>query len=271
MNKSIIGILGLVISLSLIFSGLLFLKNEKTEDYGQAVATGGNTINEEMIVIEEDKVPLAATIPSEADKAVEEEIAEEAEEAVVEEIAEETEEALVEEDAEETEEEIAEEVKIPQEPVAPSCLTEGNHHGVWTDCGDYRVMVCADCGQEISERAYRLTEGVYGYYRDDAAMQLFSKVNGVRRGFELNGTLHEVAKGRALACVGDFSHDNMSTLGECIAKGQEDAGTAVAEWNASEYHRDLLLDSLYTEGGSACLWYDSGNGNMKSVWVMVMN
>lgn len=154
---------------------------------------------------------------------------------------------------------------------ALSCLIDGNHRGVWTDCGDYKVMKCADCAQEVSERAYKLSDGVYGYYSDAAAMLLFSKVNDGRPGFELDGTLHEAARERALESAGDFSGDDGSASGECIARGQTDADAAIAAWNASEYHRNLLINPMYTEGGCSCLWYDSGDGNMKPVWVMILD
>lgn len=283
MKKRMIGIFGLMTGLSLIIGGGILLKAENTGDYGQAAAMANNTEDAGMILIEEEEVPLAATIPSGEDEqplatAVPAEDGRASEEEASEEEV--SEEELPETDlVQETtapkinrQPESMAETEEPQEEsgVLP-CLTDGNHHGVWTDCGDYKVMKCTDCGQEISERANRLADGVYGYYRDDAAMLLFAGVNRGRSGFELSGTLHEIAKERALDCADDFSHDDMRTFGECIAKGQADAEEAIASWNASEYHRDLLLSPMYTEGGSSCLWYDSGNGNMKSIWVMVLN
>lgn len=265
MKKSIIGTLGLVIGISVIIGDGSLLIKENTDDYGQAVAAADHTTDAGMVFIEEEKVPLAAAFPSEEDKPIPEEISEE--ELTEIDIIQETAAPKINSQAKTT----AEAGKPQEESDVLSCLTEGNHRGVWTDCGDYKVMRCADCGQEISERAYKLADGVYGYYIDDAAMLLFSGVNRGRSGFELNGTLHEVARKRALDCAGDFSHDEMRTSGECIAKGQTDAEGAIAAWNASEYHRDLLINPMYTEGGSACLWYDSGNGNMKSIWVMVLN
>ena len=278
MKKRIIGIFGLMTGLSLIIGGGILLKAENTDDYGQAVAMANNTEDAGMILIEEEEVPLTATIPSGEDEmplatAVPAEEGEASDEEVSEEELPEND--LVQETTAPKINRQPESVAETEEPQEESgvlpCLTDGNHHGVWTDCGDYKVMKCADCGQEISERANRLADGVYGYYRDDAAMLLFAGVNRGRSGFELSGTLHEIAKDRALDCVGDFSHDDMLTFGECIAKGQADAEEAIASWNASEYHRDLLFSSMYTEGGSSCLWYDSGNGNMKSIWVMVLN
>lgn len=278
MKKRIIGIFGLMTGLSLIIGGGILLKAENTDDYGQAVAMANNTEDAGMILIEEEEVPLAATIPSGEDElplatAVPAEEGEASDEEVSEEELPEND--LVQETTAPKINRQPESVAETEEPQEKSgvlpCLTDGNHHGVWTDCDDYKVMKCADCGQEISERANRLADGVYGYYHDDAAMLLFAGVNRGRSGFELSGTLHEIAKDRALDCVGDFSHDDMLTFGECIAKGQADAEEAIASWNASEYHRDLLFSPMYTEGGSSCLWYDSGNGNMKSIWVMVLN
>lgn len=265
MKKSIIGTFGLIIVFSLIIGDRFFVNKELTADHGQEVAMADNEAGDGMIIIEEGEVPLAATIPLGDEEASREEASEKepsetdvAKETAAPEISLQT--------------ETVEETAKPQEDSGTlPCLIDGNHHGVWTDCGNYKVMKCTYCAQEISERAYELANGVYGYYSDDAAMFLFSKVNQGRPGFELDGMLHEVAKERALTCVGNFSHDDMSTSGECIATGQADAAAVVTAWNASDEHRELLINPMYTKGGSSCLWYDSGNGNMKSIWVMVMD
>ncbi len=262
MKKSIIGTLGLILVFSLIIGDRFFLKEETADDHGQAVAMANSSADGGMIIIEEGEVPLAAAIPTGEEETSEETVSEQ----------ERSETDLIQETATPGTSSRAAETEKPQEDSGVlSCLIDGNHRGVWTDCGDYKVMKCADCAQEISERAYKLADGVYGYYSDTSAMLLFSKVNQGRPGFELDGTLHEVARERALDCAGDFSHDDMRTSGECIAKGQADADAAMAAWNASDYHRDLLINPMYTEGGSSCLWYDAGNGNMKSIWVMVMD
>lgn len=262
MKKSILGTLGLVIVFSLIIGDRLFLKEETADDHGQAVAMANSSADGGMIIIEEGEVPLAAAIPTGGEETSGEAVSEQ----------ERSETDLIQRTtAAGTDSQSAETEKSQKDSGVLSCLIDGNHRGVWTDCGDYKVMKCADCAQEISERAYELSDGVYGYYNDAAAMLLFSEVNRGRPGFELGGTLHEIAKERALDCAGDFSHDDMRTSGECIAKGQADVDAAIAAWNASDYHRDLLINPMYTEGGSSCLWYDAGNGNMKSIWVMVMD
>ena len=263
-NISILGTLGLVMVLALIIGDRFFLKSNTADDHGQAVSLAENGSDSGMIIIEDGEVPLAATIPS-GDKSA-------ADDGHVSE-KEFSETVLIQETAEpeKSSQKEATADKVQEHSEVLSCLIDGNHHGVWTDCGTYKVMKCADCAQEISERAYELSNGVYGYYNDAAAMLLFSRVNRGRPGFEFDGTLHEIAKERALDCAGDFSHDDMRTSGECIAKGQADADAAIAAWNASDYHRDLLINPMYTEGGSSCLWYDAGNGNMKSIWVMVMD
>ena len=265
MKKSIIGVLGLSIVLSLIFGGRFLVKEGTADDHGQTVSMANNKTDADVIIIEEDEVPLAAAIPLQEDEASDEEVSEKdlSETELPQETA--TPEMI-------SQAITAAETEKPQEDSGVlSCLIDGNHCGVWTDCGDYKVMKCADCAQEISERAYKLADGVYGYYNDASAMLLFSEVNHGRPGFELDGTLHEVARERALDCAGDFSHDDMRTSGECIAKGQADASAAIAAWNASDYHRNLLINPMYTEGGSSCLWYDAGNGNMESIWVMVLD
>lgn len=124
-----------------------------------------------------------------------------------------------------------------------------------------------------SMKVVDLGNGIYGYYDDAASAALLAKVNEVRgdAAQELSPELDSVARERALACVSDFSHNGMQTSGECLAKGQKDAETVVSSWNASDYHRDLICNTSYTQGGAACLWYDSGNGVMESVWVLVLN
>ena len=262
MKKSIIGTLGLIIVFALIIGDRFFLKEETADDHGQAVAMANSSADDGMIIIEEGEIPLAAAIPTGEEETSDEAIPEQ----------ERSETDLIQETATPGTGSRAAETEKPQEDSGVlSCLIDGNHCGVWTDCGDYKVMKCADCAQEISERAYKLADGVYGYYNDASAMLLFSEVNHGIPGFELDGTLHEVARERALDCAGDFSHDDMRTSGECIAKGQADASAAIAAWNASDYHRNLLINPMYTEGGSSCLWYDSGNGNMESIWVMVLD
>ena len=124
-----------------------------------------------------------------------------------------------------------------------------------------------------SMKVVDLGNGIYGYYDDAASAELLTKVNEVRGKVAqvLSPELDSVARERALACISDFSHNGMMTSSECLAKGQKDVATVVSSWNASDYHRDLICNTSYTQGGAACLWYDSGNGVMKSVWVLVLN
>ena len=265
MKKGILIALGTGIVLSLTFGGRFLVKEETADDHGQAVAMTNSSAGDGMIIIEEGEIPLAATVPTGEEGTSDEEVSEQ-EQSETDLIQETAAPKVSSQTATATETE-----KLQEDSEVLSCLIDGNHRSVWTDCGDYKVMKCADCAQEISERAYKLADGVYGYYNDASAMLLFSEVNRGRTGVELDGTLHEIAKERALGCAGDFSHDDMCTSGECIAKGQADADAAIAAWYASDYHRDLLINPVYTEGGSACLWYDAGDGNMKSIWVMVLD
>lgn len=265
---SIIGTLCVILVLALVV-GDNFILSDKTDkqteqSIEQATMNGGNMMMGGMVTIEDEEVALAATIPtesSEAQPAATEEVVGE-QEMVTPEVVE-----VAEASAKQTGEAAPAEEKVE----VPDCLIDGEHTGVWTDCGDYKVMKCSGCSQEVGQKAYDLGNGIYGYYDDAAATLLHSRVNKIRVSCELTADLNDIAKVRALECVTDFSHDDMRTLSECIAKGQADADSAVAAWNASDYHRSILIDPVYYDGGSACLWYDAGGGNMKSVWVLVLD
>lgn len=267
---SIIGTLGVILVLALVIGDNFILSNKKDVQSEQAAVNGGNMMVGGMVTIEDEQVALAATIPTgdaQASFEPEQEIA--TPEAMQEEVQ-------VQQDVQEvvpTEQVASTEPAAPAEKKVevPDCLIDGAHAGVWTDCGDYKVMKCSGCSQEIGQKAYDLGGGIYGYYDDAAATLLHSRVNKIRVSCELTADLNDIAKERALESVTDFSHDDMKTSGECIATGQADADAAVAAWNASDYHRSLLIDPVYYDGGVACLWYDAGGGNMKSVWVLVLD
>ena len=160
MKKSIIGTLGLIIVFALIIGDRFFLKEETADDHGQAVAMANSSADDGMIIIEEGEIPLAAAIPTGEEETSDEAIPEQ----------ERSETDLIQETATPGTGSRAAETEKPQEDSGVlSCLIDGNHCGVWTDCGDYKVMKCADCAQEISERAYKLADGVYGYYNDASA------------------------------------------------------------------------------------------------------
>ena len=260
---SIIGTLGVILVLALVIGDNFILSNKKDVQSEQAAVNGGNMMVGGMVTIEDEQVALAATIPTgdaQISFEAEQELA--TPEAMQEEVQ-------VQQSAQES---VSTEPATPAEKKVevPNCLIDGVHVGVWTDCGDYKVMKCSGCSQEIGQKAYDLGGGIYGYYDDAAATLLHSRVNKIRVSCELTADLNDIAKERALESVTDFSHDDMKTSGECIATGQADADAAVAAWNASDYHRSLLIDPVYYDGGVACLWYDAGGGNMKSVWVLVL-
>ena len=272
MKKSIIITFGAVLVLAILI-GDGSRKGAAKEGSDRAYQAAANqTENTGMITIEDEAVPMAASVPTNSAEEVQEDTAEVKEESLS---TEETENTNIEStntestkasaSAEQPQEAQSEEVEISP------CLLGGAHTTVWTDFGDYKVMKCTGCGQEIGGRAVNLGDGIYGYYDDAMAKSLFEGVNQIRIGCTLEETLNETAKSRALDCAGNFSHNEMVTDSECIAKGQQSADGAVKAWNASSYHRSLLIDPMYLEGGTACLWYDSGDGTMQPIWVLVLD
>ena len=117
--------------------------------------------------------------------------------------------------------------------------------------------------------------GVYGYYDEKAAEELIAQVNVMRLSGQstsaLNAELNDVAKKRALACVNDFSHNGMETAAECMAVGQKDAAAVVTAWYASDVHRGYISDAIYSQAGAACICYEKSDGQMQTVWVLVLN
>lgn len=166
-----------------------------------------------------------------------------------------------------------------------------NHSYTWTHIsdGDYKVNKCS-CGQETGERAYNLGNGVYGQWKDSMASDLMTCTNiqrgntvtnpvdeignhlGVVVSPPLNNTLSSQAKTRALQCVSDYSHNGMITTDECLAQGYDNARSVSSKWMASGDHGPAMCDYRYTQGGTACLWYDSdGNGTMNYIWVLTLD
>lgn len=252
MRKSIIATTAAVAALTLVIGdrGIPFGK-ESGPDIESA--RNAETVTEPqngMIVIEEERVPLAAGI-------------DEAAEGNVEEVSKET-------PANESEEQMSAGTEEKTVEV-PSCLIDGEHNTVWTDLGDYRVLKCADCKQEIGNRAEIIADGVYGYYDDAAAALLFSRVNDMRTGCILSDDLGDIASQRALEYAKNTDPGKMRTKAECIAIGQGDADSALAVWSGSDSYSNYLIDPVYTEGGCACLWYDAGEGKLQPIWILALN
>lgn len=166
-----------------------------------------------------------------------------------------------------------------------------NHSYTWTHVsdGDYKVNKCS-CGQETGERAYNLGNGVYGQWKDSMASDLMTCTNIQRGGTvttpvdeignylpsvisqPLSNTLSSQAKTRALQCVFDYGHNGMITTDECLAQGYDNARNVSSAWMASSDHNQASTYYLYTQGGTACLWYDSdGNGTMNYIWVLTLD
>lgn len=166
-----------------------------------------------------------------------------------------------------------------------------NHSYTWSHVSDedYKVNKCS-CGQETGERAYNLGNGVYGQWKDSMAADLMTCTN-IQRGNTvttpvdeignylpsvisqpLSNTLSSQAKTRALQCVFDYSHNGMITTDECLAQGYDNARSVSSAWMASGDHGPAMCDYRYTQGGTACLWYDSdGNGTMTYIWVLTLD
>ena len=88
-----------------------------------------------------------------------------------------------------------------------------------------------------------------------------------------NDTLTEIAKTRSVEISQQFSHLrpngeyfhllciekglSFSYIGENLGKGQKTPEKAIKDWMTSKSHKDVLLDSRYTDTGVAC--YKDGN------------
>lgn len=128
---------------------------------------------------------------------------------------------------------------------------------------------------EVQSNLEDLGGGVRGYYDDDAAEILLGQINTLRSSAKetpvLAAELNDVARRRALSCIKDFSHNGMETASECMAIGQQTPASVITSWYASDDHRTFISDPAYTQAGAACIRYDKGNGQMQTIWVLVLN
>lgn len=129
--------------------------------------------------------------------------------------------------------------------------------------------------EKTDSKTENLGGGIYGYYDEQASAALLSQINKMRTGAAgvgaLSGELNDIAEKRALSCIKDFSHNGMETAGECMAIGQADAAGVITSWYASDDHRTYVSDPAYTQAGTACIRYDKGNGEIQTIWVLVLN
>lgn len=129
--------------------------------------------------------------------------------------------------------------------------------------------------EKTDSKTENLGGGIYGYYDEQASAALLSQINKMRTGAAgvgaLSGELNDIAEKRALSCIKDFSHNGMETAGECMAIGQADAAGVITSWYASDDHRTYVSDPAYTQAGTACIRYDKGNGELQTIWVLVLN
>lgn len=158
----------------------------------------------------------------------------------------------------------------------------------WETSGDTRIMKCS-CGTTgITEYCYN---GLWGYYDDSEANDLWDRVNNSRSntqytvrdedgnllGMEvvpaLSRTLDATAKQRAVEVAVNYSHDGCTTANECLAQGQGSALYAHDGWLNSQTHHHAMISAQYTTGGVACFWYDSNNSgeNLTPIWVLSLN
>lgn len=132
-----------------------------------------------------------------------------------------------------------------------------------------------DNQEKTDSKTENLGGGIYGYYDEQASAALLSQINKMRTGAAgvgaLSGELNDIAEKRALSCIKDFSHNGMETAGECMAIGQADAAGVLTSWYASDDHRTYVSDPAYTQAGTACIRYDKGNGEIQTIWVLVLN
>lgn len=134
----------------------------------------------------------------------------------------------------------------------------------------------AEASKEDTESPVEdLGGGIRGYYDEEASANLLSRINTMRTGVSgagaLSAELNDIARKRALACVRDFSHNGMETDGECMAIGQMDAEGVVTSWYASDDHRTYISDPAYTQAGTACIRYEKADGQIQTLWVLVLN
>lgn len=176
-----------------------------------------------------------------------------------------------------------------KETAVEAINSTGAHNYAWETSGNTRTMKCAGCGAKgITEQNYG---GIWGYYDDGAAATLFSLVNAERNSAgtvieddwgnvidtinvpALSGGLESIAKQRAVECATNFSHEGLKTANECLASGQGSAQGAYENWCYSSTHAKTMINADYTQGGTACFWYDAdGSGqNLYPIWVLVVN
>lgn len=213
-------------------------------------------VEKNTIVIEEEQVPLAA-LPIEAETA--EENAEETAAAVQGNTAGTVRNAVSVEETEKTQDSVS--------------IRDANESQNAASTQDAQKQQTDQNGTD--SKAEDLGNGIYGYYDEQASLALLTQINKMRTEAAgvsaLTGELNDIAEKRALSCIKDFSHNGMETAGECMAIGQADAAGVITSWYASDDHRTYVSDPAYTQAGTACIRYDKGNGEIQTIWVLVLN
>lgn len=276
MRKSILGVCGTVAVLALLFCE----KSHMPETTEEKANTAGNITypvesvslaeNEHeivkaaefpqegsTIVIEDDEVPLAA-MPTAKEQGIE------------------TEGKMSFDGQSKSSDSDAEDVKTDQAESKTPVPVKKEAAVKKTESAKQQAPVTFKTGNaEQESKLEDLGGGVCGYYDEEASEALLAQINTMRSGAPSAGTLsaelNDIARRRALSCVKEFSHNGMETASECIAIGQADAAGVVTSWYASDDHRTYMSDPAYTQAGAACIRYDKGNGQMQTIWVLVLN
>ena len=157
-------------------------------------------------------------------------------------------------------------------------IANGTHSYYWDGNDTMRTHKCSGCSYTgVTE--YNIN-GAWGYFDDNSAAELWSKVNAQRNATETlerdhkgnpiqiiyvqsliqNSELMALAKTRAAEAAKNFSHGSYSN--ECLAWGQATATEAKSAWVASSSHRNAMTNPDYTQGGVAVFYFDSNNSGI---------
>ena len=164
------------------------------------------------------------------------------------------------------------------ETASETIATNGTHSYYWDGNDTMRTHRCSGCSYTgVTE--YNIN-GAWGYFDDNSAAELWSKVNAQRNATETlerdpegnsiqiinvqsliqSSELMALAKTRAAEAAKNFSHGSYSN--ECLAWGQATATEAKSAWVASSSHRNAMTNPDYTQGGVAVFYFDSNNSGI---------
>ena len=172
------------------------------------------------------------------------------------------------------------------ETASETIATNGTHSYYWDGHDTMRTHRCSGCSYTgVTE--YNIN-GAWGYFDDNSAAELWSKVNSQRNstwvglvddwGHPAGGTyvaslnknseLDAKAKNRAVAVALNFDHAGEQH--ECLAWGIGNAVEVKSAWVASSSHRNAMTNPDYTQGGVAWFYYDSDNSGINLTPIAVL-